>query len=326
MREFNDYEKEVYNIVEVADEPTTDEIPAPTIEEVVPVVEPEPAPEPVAEVIPEVAPLPVPEYKSKKFIQVDDEEALYTQLASKYGHKSLKPEDKAYAYLKAQNPELDDNEIAFIAASDYGIGVDGVEDEDLTDEQRMAIRKQDIARKKLFTQADGYFSDQASQVALPDYDPLDVDPEYKEYRTQKEADRVAKDEQAATLQTVLNNIEKTAKKITEVNEDFEIEIDERKLPVNVKFKLNEEKQKQLVDYAKRHNPSDGQFDWNGYMLSLAPSAFAKDLIKAATKQALTTDRENFIEKELKNSTLRNNDVSQTFDKPFDIVEAWPFGR
>jgi hypothetical protein len=280
---------------------------------------------------------PPPPYKSKKFIEVEDEKALYEKLNAKYRHEQMKPEEKAITFLKNQNPELDDNDILFMAANEFGIGIDKPEEAELTDEQAAALRKQDINRKKLIKQADSFFSEEAEKVALEDYDPLDLDPEYKDFRTNRQ--KLADEQKEATekLNNVYKNFETNSKAISEITESVEIDLDEGKFAVPVTFKLNEEKQKQLADFAKRYTPTQaehdafndpetGKFDWQGYVRSLAPIAFAKDIAKAGMRQALAQDRATFIEKELKNSTLRNNDTSKIVEKPFDIVDAWPFGK
>src|SRR6202000_1223188 len=106
------------------------------------------------------------EYKSKKYVPIEDEEKLAELLDKKYGYKKMKPEEKALAFIKNQNPELDDNEILFIAANDYGLGVENPDESLLTDAQVLELKKQDIARKKLFGQADSYFAEQAASARL----------------------------------------------------------------------------------------------------------------------------------------------------------------
>jgi hypothetical protein len=70
----------------------------------------------------------------------------------------------------------------------------------------------------------------------------------------------------------------------------------------------------------------GKFDYKGYLASLAPTVFAKQLLAAGIRQALHQDRQKFVEGELKNSTLRNNDVSNIVaPKKVELWEAWNFG-
>lgn len=321
-----------YEFFNLGEEVVEEVVPEPEIVAEVEIPEPEPVvvPEPVVETV-------VPEYKAKKYIPVEDEKDLYDRLDKKYNHERMKPEDKALAFIKQQNPELDDNEILFIAASDYGIGVDRPEEKDLTDEQQFELKKQDISRKKLLASADTYFKEEAGKVELPGADPLELDPAYKAYQESATKQAETAKEQATQLQNTIKQIDKNVKEISSLKESIEIDIDDSKFAIDVNFSVDDKKQKQLADYVKQYIPSDaeiaaftdtdtGKFDWKGYMSNQATKVFAKDMIKAAVRQALSQDRDAFREVHLKNSTLRNNDVSQTVTKDFDIVEVWPFGK
>lgn len=331
-REYNDYEKEIYNIVDVVEEeaPVVVEIP-PVVEDVV--VETAVVETPIVEEIPPVIEETPAPYKSKKFIEIVDEKELYETLNKKYRFESMKPEEKALAFIKQQNPGLEDDEILFLAASDYNIGVEKPDEKDMTDEQLVAWRKQEISRKQLLNKAEAHFAEEAGKVALPDYDPLDLDPDYKEYRTRSQEAIANEKERLSKIENINKQIETNSKAISEIKESIEIDLDDDKLVVPVTFKLNEEKQKQLSDFAKRYTPTEaeynvfndpetGKFDYKGYMESLAPIAFAKDIAKAGMRQALAQDRQKFVEGELKNSTLRNNEVSQTVDVTFDANDAY----
>ena len=332
-RELSELEQEFYSDILTEETPPAD-VPTPDSPvAVIPEETPKPDPIPDAPVID----TPDPPYKSKKFVAVEDEKELYQTLEKKYGATRMSADEKAISFIKQQNPELDDDEIAFMAMSDYGIGLDKPSDDELTDEQKIALRKQDIAKKKLITQADNFFKQEADKIALPDYDPLDLDPDYKKYRTDRQIQEAERVDKEARTQNIIQSLETNSKTISDIKEMVEIDLDEGKLAIEVNFKLNPEKQQQLADFAKRYTPTQaeydahfdpatGKFDYPGYLKDLAPIAFAKDINKAGMRQALAKDREKFIEKELKNSTLRNNDVSVTVDKPFDIVDAWPFGR
>jgi hypothetical protein len=276
------------------------------------------------------------EYKSKKYIPVDDEKDLYDRLDKKYNHERMKPEEKALAFIKQQNPELDDNEILFIAANEYGIGVEKPDETLLTDAQVLELKKQDISRKKLLSQADNYFKEEAGKVELPGADPLELDPAYKAYQESTAKQAEARTQQEQQLQSTIKQIDKNVKEISDLKEPIEIDIDDSKFAIDVNFKLDDKKQKQLADYVKQYIPSDaeiaaftdtdsGKFDWKGYMSNQATKVFAKDMIKAAVRQALSQDRDSFRETHLKNSTLGTNYESKQVTKDFDIVDAWPFG-
>ena len=71
-----------------------------------------------------------------------------------------------------------------------------------------------------------------------------------------------------------------------------------------------------------HKNQNGEFDMKGYMTSLAKKLFAEPIQKAVIKQALAKDREEFTERELKNSTLRNNENGGgNHEEPFDIYTS-----
>ncbi len=270
---------------------------------------------------------------SKKYVPIENEKDLWEKLSKKYNHESLKPEDKALQFIKQQNPELNDDELLFVAASDYGIGVERPTESDLTEPQLLELKKQDIARKKLFTQADNFFKEQANGVVIDGEDPLDLDPQYKTYREQTTQAEQARKEQQQLYEQTLQQITSASKKISDLKIPVEIDIDDSKLAIDVNFKLDEKKQKELVSYAERYSPSKeevaqftdtstGKFDFDGYLASLAKGVFSQDIIKAGIRQALAQDRERFIEKELKNSTLRNNDVSKTVDTKVDFNDTY----
>jgi hypothetical protein len=317
-----------------ADTPPVDDVPKDDVPpvDVPPIVDTPPA---------DVPPIVVedPPYKGKKFIEVADEEALYKQLHSKHAYKSMSAEEKAIAFIREQNPEYSDEDVSFVAMSEYGIGAEKPTEEDkLNDEQVIALRKQDIARKKLISQADNYFKAQADAITLPDTDPLELDQNYKTYREQAATQKADAQKAEQHINEINTNFDKHALKIPEIVENIEIDIDDRKFAVPVNFKMDAKKQEQLADFAKRYQPSKtefdayndpetGKFDYDGYMKSLIPMAFGKELSKAATRQALSQDRDEFISKELKNSSLKDNlKPKGTYERPTDVVDNWKFGN
>jgi len=269
---------------------------------------------------------------NKKYVSIDDEKSIYEMLDKKYRPDRMKPEEKALAFIAKENPGLEDDELMFIASSEYGIGVTKPDEAELTDEQVIALKKQDIARKQLFLKADNYFKDEASKIELNAVDPIEDNEEFKTYRQQQAEQAQRQAEQEQNLQNTIQQITKATNSISELSVPTEIDIDDRKFAVDVKFKVDADKQKQLIDYSKRYSPTDaeiaqftdteGKFDFKSYQAELANRLFYKDIVKAALRQGLSQDREAFIEKELKNSTLRNNDVSETVDKPFDFVSYY----
>lgn len=327
-----------------------DQIETPTIEEEKPIEAETPVVEEekpvVAEVVEEkpivaeVVTTPTPEADptpKRKYVPIEDEKALYDTLARKYAYDSMKPEEKAFAFIARENPGLSDEDLMFIAASDYGIGVEKPDETEMTDEQLHALRKQDIARKRLLSQADTYFKEEAGRVELTGIDPLDSDEGYKTYQQAMTAQAEQQRTQQETYNNTIQQIESNSKQISEIKESVEIDIDEGKLTLDVSFKLDADKQKQLADYIKQYNPSEaevaqftdtptGKFDWKGYIEAQATKVFAKQIMQAGIRQALATDRQKFVEETLKNSTLRNNDVSKVVTKDFDLVDVWPMGR
>lgn len=332
-------QEEVIETVEVPVVPTTpEEVPVtpvvPAEEPIVPVTPHEPvipidtANEPVTPVVPAEPAKPwEPEFKSEKDRYVYDqivngnEEELFKTLNEKYGFKSMSDENKLMAYLSVQNPGLDEQDIAFMAAHEFGIGATDVDEEDLTDDQRVALRQQSILRKKTLNEANNYFTEKANKTELPSLPSVtETDAEYKAY---KEAQVKQVEEQQIFEQNkkaIFADIDSTAPSITEVAQEVKVKIDEVELDYNINFKLDQNKQQQLAQYAKEYTPTQaeyqaytdqsGKFDMKGYMQSLTDRLFHKEIVKAAIKQAIAQDRENFVEGTLKNSTLRNNDVSR----------------
>lgn len=278
---------------------------------------------------------PVITVEKKKVWTPEYQEQVAELFNKKYGHKGLTDEQKALAYLKQQNPELDDNELNFLAATDYGIGSAEQNEDELTDEQVAALRRQGIDRKKLFSNANKYFDEQSNGIELPEPDIEDA--EYTQWKVNQVTQQQEQAKQQELLKQTIQNFETNIKAISELSEVVEINIDDRKLPVDINFKLDEAKQKRLLEYIEGYHPSkeevaqftdtqSGKFDYKGYAISQAPKVFYKEMLESGIKQALTQDRQQFVEKELKNSTLRNNDVSSTVERKFDMVESWPFGR
>lgn len=290
-----------------------------------PIVAEEVTPEPVAEV-------ETPKPEKKKLWTPEKEEETYELLRRKHQYKSLNDEQKALAFIAAKNPTLNEEELMFLAATDYGIGAESVPEDELTTEQISGIKRQAIERKKLIAEADGFFKQQAQSVELAEPE-VDEDPEFTQYKEQRIVQAQQAEENEKTKATILQQIETNAKGITEIKDNLEIDIDDRKLPVELNFKVDEAKQKKLIEYATKYSPdkeevaaftepTTGKFDYKGYLQSLAPRVFAKEMLASGIKQALAKDREQFIEKELKNSTLRNNDVSQTVERPVDANDAY----
>lgn len=306
-------------------------IPEPEIVPEAVIAEPEPIPEVVSEPVVETV---VPEYKSnKKYIPIDNEEELYKQLNVKFGSKGLSDEAKALAYLREKNPHLDENDIQFLASEKYGIGVDDLDETTLTAEQLKSLREQGIDKKNLYAEARGYFEEKANGVQISTTDPFDEDANYKQFISDRQKAEETRKQQEQIYQQTLNSIQTAATSISEVNEQFKINIDDSQFAVDVSFKTNAEKQKQLTDFAGRYTPTDnevkqftdpqtGKFDYKGYLTYLSPMAYARDMMAVGIRQAIVKNREEFIEKELKNSSLRTNDQSVVADKKVDPNDAY----
>ena len=254
------------------------------------------------------------------------EEEVYNAIKDKFEYKSYTPEQKVLSYLAAQNPELDENEILFMAGQEYGIGVDiDPNDPELTPDEKKALRIRDINRKKAVSEADKFFSEKSKSITLPSLpNPLDNDEGYKEYqnyKTQQQEIQKQQEAQQKEIDAVLAEIDTTAKSFKKLDIDLKFDLDGGEFAIKSDFKMDEQKQKQLADYAKRYQPSaeevkaftdpNGKFDMKGYMDQLANQCFAKQLIKAAVKQALSKDRERFVENDLYNNKLRNNEISES---------------
>ncbi|MCW3111382.1 MAG: hypothetical protein JWQ09_5888 [Segetibacter sp.] len=262
------------------------------------------------------------------------EEEIYNAIKDKYTYKEYTPEQKVIAFLAAENPELDDNELLFLAAQDFGIGVETDEEAELTPEEKGILRAQGIARKKAVSQADKYFQERANAITLPTLpNPLDNDEGYKAYQASlaKQQEITAQQaEDQKNIDAVLLEMNTTAKTFEKIDIDLKLDLDGGEFAIKSDFKLDAKKQQQLADYALRYQPSEnevkaftdtnGKFDMKGYMAGLAKQCFSDQLIKAAVKQALSQDRERFVEGELYNNKLRNNDISESTDRPLEMWE------
>jgi hypothetical protein len=262
------------------------------------------------------------------------EEEIYNAIKDKYAYKEYTPEQKVIAYLAAENPELDDNELLFMAAQDYGIGIETDDEAELTPEEQKAIKAQGIARKKAVSQADKFFSERAAAIKLPTLpDPLQNDEGYQAYKAnlaQQEEIKAQQAEDQKNIDAVLTEMNTTAKTFEKVDIDLKLDLDGGEFAIKSDFKLDAKKQQQLADYALRYQPSpdevkaftdtSGKFDMKGYMAVLAKQCFSDQIVKAAVKQALSQDRERFIESDLYNNKLRNNDISESTDRPLEMWE------
>lgn len=276
-------------------------------------------------------PLPTLTPAAKALIEklnAGDDKEIYETLKLKYGHKEMSPEDKMINFLVATRPELDTDDIHYLLASEYGVGATDVDPDDLTPEMKDSLRKQEIARKALLRQADGYFEQQAGEVKLPELPALaDLDPGYKEYLENKEKEvllqqQIEKDKAdaiAAEAQT-LQLVTKTATEIDNLSLGLEFEMDKGKFDLSMDFKLDDKKKKQLADYTAEYTPTqaeykqftreNGEFDMKGYMTQLAERLFAPQIQKALIKQAIAKDRDAFISTELKNSSFNRGERAQ----------------
>lgn len=263
-----------------------------------------------------------------------EDKDVYELLRNKFGYENLSDEDKAITFLAEKNPHLDKEDLLFKAANEYGIGIEPLSKEDLeelTPQQQAEIRKQEIERKGLFNEAKNYFDSKATNIEIPTLpNPLDEDEGYKEYLSFKdeqkrlEEENIKQQEENAKFeQETTERVNKTALEIDALPIELKIDIDKSEFALKSDFKLDEAKQKQLAAYALEYTPTkaevqahqnqNGELDMKGYMTALAQRLFAPQIQKALIKQAIAQDREDFTEKTLKNSTLRNNDNQQHAD-------------
>lgn len=272
-----------------------------------------------------------------KLAKGEDKE-VYELLSNKFGHEKLSAEEKAIAFLAEKNPYLEREDLLFMAASKYGIGAEEEDESLLTDEQKKELKNQSIERKGLLNQAEQHFKDKAININIPTLpNPLDEDEGYKEYKTYKEQQQTLQEEQAKQAELdaqfereTSERVNKTALEIDALALDVKFELDKSEFALNSEFKLDDAKKKQLTDYAleytptqaefKAHQNQNGELDMKGYMTALAEKLFAPQIRQALIKQAIAKDREEFTERELKNSTLRNNENMQHADVevPFEI--------
>lgn len=270
----------------------------------------------------------------EKLSKGEDRE-VFELLKNKFGYENLSEEQKALTFLAEKHPELDHDDLVFLAQQEYGIGAEAYTKAELdlmSDEQKSTLRKQEIDRKKLLSTADKFFAEKATNIEIPALpNPLDEDEGYKEYqsfKSQQEELRLKQEEQAKIDEEYDRKIEEevksTALEIEVLPIDLKIDLDQGEFALKSEFKLDDAKKKQLADYAleytptqgeiKAHQDQSGKLDMKGYMTMLAKRLFSDQINKAALKQALSKDREEFTERELKNSSLRNNDNMQFADR------------
>jgi hypothetical protein len=276
-----------------------------------------------------VAPF-VPEFKSEKdrwlyeTIREGKEKEAYEALRQKFEYESYSSDQKVLAYLKELNPMLDEDDIAFKAASEFGIGAEEYVAELLTEDQKKELKSQEIKRKELLYKADGFFKEKAESFELPSLpNPLDTDEGYKSYK-EFQATQAELAEQEVQFkkeqQEMFNQIDSASLKIETIEIEPKIVLDDSEFTFKSEFKLDENKRKQLADFAKVYTPTqeevkeyfpeDGKFNIPGYLSHLAEIKFSKQIRDAVVKEGIAKAREEFIEKDLKNSTLRNNQSTQ----------------
>lgn len=264
-----------------------------------------------------------------------DDEVLQA-LNKKHGYKTMSEEDKAILFLKSLHPSLDDDDLEFKAKMEYGIGEQEEEDEYATDADKALYKARNIKRKELLYEADNYFSAQAEAFKLPALPSVeDSDPDYKSYKefvaSQAEQQATMKEEEAKIIQM----IDTASVKVETIEIKPTIQLDDREFSFVSEFKLDENKRKQLAEFAKTYTPSqeeqatyfpeDGKFNMEGYLGHLATIKFSTQIINAAVKQGIAKAREEFVEKDLQNSTLRNSQTQQqsthTIDPMISAMEA-----
>lgn len=278
-----------------------------------------------------------PEFKSDKDrwiyekIKAGEEKEVFEKLNEKYGFERLSPEEKMLSFLSAKYPHLDQEEIAF-KAQDYGIGVEEVDEDLLSDAEKRELRKQAIDRKGLLSEADNFFKERQEAIELPSLaNPLDADEGYKAYKEEIVQREIAQKEQEEYTLQINNDIDTTAKVLERVGVEVKMNLDDGEFALQVQFDLDDKKRTQLADFAKVYTPTqeqveahtdaNGKFDMKGYMTDLANIRFAKQIMQAGIKQALVKDRETFETRELKNSTLNNREVNQQAPSEVDWYSA-----
>lgn len=267
-----------------------------------------------------------------------EDKDVFDILKNKYGYSNLTDEEKIFEYMLQKNPHLDKDDLSFKLANEYGIGATPVDELDMTDEIKNLMKRQEIEKKGLLSEAKKYFEDKASSTEIPTLPSiLDLDEGYKEYvanrEESKKQEELQKQQQLEFDQEVAQTITKinsTAQEIETLPIELKIDLDQGEFDLKSDFKLDEAKRKQLADYAIEYTPTkaevdahtkNGEFDMKGYMTMLAHRQFSVQIQKAVLKQALAKDRENFTEQHLKNSTLRNNSDREVITDQEDFESA-----
>lgn len=267
-----------------------------------------------------------------------EDKEIYDILKNKYGYSNLTDDEKIFEYMLQKNPHLDNDDLAFKLANEYGIGATPIDEVDMTDDVKKEMKRQEIERKGLLTEAKKYFDDKAASIEIPSLPSLlDLDEGYKEYIASKEESvkqqelkmqqQEALDQEIAQTITKINN---TSQEIEALPIELKIDLDQGEFDLKSDFKLDEAKKKQVADYAIEYTPTkaeidahtkNGEFDMKGYMTMLAQRLFSAQIQKSVLKQALAKDRETFTEQHLKNSTLRNNSDREVTNVQEDFESA-----
>lgn len=246
-----------------------------------------------------------------------EQKEVYEMLRSQFEHESYDDDQKMLTFLERKYPHLNKEDLAFKAANEYGIGVTDLPDT-LTDEDKRILKSQEIDRKGLLSEADKFFKDQAKGIELPALpNPLETDEGYKNYQeqTKQQVELQAKYDENYT--NLIKDID--GQKIESLPIEVKIELDDSEFAISSTFVLDEAKRKQLAEYTKVYTPTEeeakkftreGKLATGEYMAFLGKKLFAEQIQSAAIKEAIAKDREQFTEKTLKNSTLRNNETMQ----------------
>ena len=304
-------------------------------------------PEVVEEIIPEVVAeikevekpiIPTLEFESEEGRYLYDKlskgelEDAYEALRQKFEGKSLSEEQKILSYLKVKNPYMDADDIAFTAATDYGIGIDPIdEDAYLTDEQKSELRKQGIKKKALLGEAQGYFDEKANVAKLPTLsNPLDTDQDYLTYKQSILEREKAETESKQNLEKLYKEVDTVTSALNSIPITDKIALDEGEFDLSTQFTLDDAKKKQLAEHVKDYTPTkaeikastiDGEFDMKGYIQIQAEKLFHKQIQKSVLKEALAKRMDNFFEKELTNSSLKNSESTQqtSIEVPWEVA-------
>ena len=253
-----------------------------------------------------------------------DYDKAYEILNSVMEYKKLSGDDLLAKYLKELNPQLDEDEILFQMAENFGVGLQPLSDEqrELMSEKEIGdyeklLKKQGIEKKKVIAEAKKHYEELTKdfKIELPKtkvnikQPEVPVDEHYEAYKESVTQAEAASKQWKETLDAGFKDFS------DEIGIPLEFELNDGKVAFESRYKLTEKEKKAVYDelLTRVASPTeqaqfiqDGKVNLEGYMSHVAKTMYMDKIINTAAKEAASSILEGFIEKEIKNSTVSSN--------------------